>query len=88
MKKVLGAAVAAVFVLSISASSASAQGFTAFSLIGHASIVSYCENRELTKEEAAGTAIGFSSVWKAMRDCQANRAKMQAAQAAPSAKKK
>jgi hypothetical protein len=83
------AAIALVAGLAVSASSgiAHAQAGSAVGLIFHSSIVSYCEGRELTQEEAQGTAIGLSSVWKAMRDCQENRAKRQAAAAAAAKKK-
>jgi len=83
MKKLACAALAAGFVVSASAVPASAQGFSAFSLIWHSSIVGHCEGRELTQQEAAGTAIGWSSMWQAMRDCEANKAKRAAAAAAP-----
>lgn len=79
MKKFVCASLAAGFALSMSGVPASAQGVSAFSLIMHSSIVARCENRELTSEEAAGTAIGFSSMWKAMRDCRENMAKREAA---------
>ena len=86
MKKFAYAALAAGFVLSVTGVPAHAQGFSAFSLIMHSSVVGHCEGRELTQQEAAGTTIGFSSMWKAMRDCQANKAKRETAQTA--AKKK
>jgi hypothetical protein len=79
---------AAGLALSASSGSAFAQAGSAIGLIFHSSVVSYCEGRELSQEEAAKTAIGFSDMWKAMRDCQENRAKRQAAQAAAEAKKK
>jgi hypothetical protein len=85
MKKMACAAVAAGFVVTASAVPASAQGFSAASLIWHSSVVSYCEGRELTQQEAQGTAIGWSSMWQAMRDCDANRAKRAAAEAQKSA---
>ena len=44
--------------------------------------------RFATQEEANKTALGFGDMWKAMRDCQANKAKREAAQAAAAAKKK
>jgi hypothetical protein len=78
MKKFVLAAVAAGIVFSASGVTASAQGLSAFSLIMHSSIVARCENRELTSQEAAGTAIGWSSMWKAMRDCRENMAKREA----------
>jgi hypothetical protein len=78
MKKFALAALAAGVVLSMSGVPASAQGLSAFSLIMHSSIVARCENRELTSQEAAGTAIGWSSMWKAMRDCRENMAKREA----------
>jgi hypothetical protein len=78
MKKFALAAVAAGIVFSASGVPASAQGLSAFSLIMHSSIVARCENRELTSQEAAGTAIGWSSMWKAMRDCRENMAKREA----------
>jgi hypothetical protein len=79
MKKFACAALSAGFILSVSEIPASAQGVSAFSLIMHSAIVSRCEGRELTQQEAAGTAVGFSSMWKAMRDCQENMAKREAA---------
>lgn len=88
MKKFAAIALAGGLFLSTLGTQASAQGFSAVSLIWHSSVVSYCEGRELTQQEAQGTAIGFSSMWKAMRDCQENRAKRQAAQAAQAGKKK
>lgn len=87
MKRIMTGAFLAAMALTVWSGSASAQGVSAFSLIMHSSIVSYCENRELTNEEAAGTAIGFSKMWQAMRDCQANRAK-RAGQTAASQQKK
>lgn len=87
MKKFACAALAAGLVSSVAGVPAHAQGFSAFSLIMHSSVVGHCEGRELTKEEAAGTTIGFSSMWKAMRDCQANKAKREAAQTAAKKKK-
>ena len=78
MKKFALAALAAGVVLLASGVPASAQGLSAFSLIMHSSIVARCENRELTSQEAAGTAIGWSSMWKAMRDCRENMAKREA----------
>lgn len=87
MKKSANVALAAGVLVMASGVSASAQGLSAVSLIWHSSVVSYCEGRELTQEEAQGTAIGFSKVWQALRDCQANRAKREAAQAAASKKK-
>jgi hypothetical protein len=81
MKRLACAALAAGFVLSFSGVPVSAQGVSAFSLIMHSAVVARCENRELTNEEAAGTAIGFSSMWKAMRDCRENMAKREAAAA-------
>ena len=82
MRLFLMAALTAGIALSAASGTASAQGFSAFSLIWHSSVVSYCEGRELTHEEAAGTAIGFSKMWQAMRDCQANRTKRAAGQPA------
>jgi hypothetical protein len=39
-------------------------------LIVHSSIVSKCQNRQLTQEEAQGTALfPFLNIWKAMQDC-------------------
>jgi hypothetical protein len=78
MKKFALAALAVGVALSASGVPASAQGLSAFSLIMHSSIVARCENRELTSQEAAGTAIGWSSMWKAMRDCRENMAKREA----------
>jgi hypothetical protein len=78
MKKFALAVLAAGVVSSASGIPATAQGLSAFSLIMHSSIVARCENRELTSQEAAGTAIGWSSMWKAMRDCRENMAKREA----------
>lgn len=76
MNKFTFAAVAAAFALSVSSCPASAQAGSAVSLIVHASIVSKCQNRQLTQEEAQKTAIlPFSSIWKAMKDCQTAGAK-------------
>jgi len=88
MKSIVGVALAAGLALSVSSIPASAQGFSAFSLIMHSSVVGHCEGRELTQEEANKTALGFGDMWKAMRDCQANKAKREAAQASAAAKKK
>ncbi len=89
MRLLLTAAMLAGLGLAVSGGAASAQGFSAISLIWHSSVVGYCEGRELTHEEAARTAIGFSGMWKAMRECRENRAKAAAAQArAAKAKKK
>jgi hypothetical protein len=92
MRNVAYAALAAGVLVSGSAISASAQGFSAATLIWHSAIVSHCEGRELTQAEAQGTAIGWSSMWQAMRDCEANKAKRaaaaQAAAARPAAAKK
>jgi hypothetical protein len=82
MKKVAYAALAAGMWMSIAAVPAQAQGFSAVTLLWHSSIVSHCEGRELTQAEAQGTAIGWSSMWQAMRDCEANKAKRAAAAAA------
>jgi len=82
MKNVAGAAVAVGVLLVASAIPASAQGFSAVTLIWHSSIVGHCEGRELTAAEAQGTAIGWSSMWQAIRDCEANKAKRAAAAAA------
>ena len=76
---ILGVTLAAGLALAVSSLPASAQGFSAVSLIWHSSVVSYCEDRELTKEEAMGTAVGWSKMWQAMRDCQENRARRAAA---------
>jgi len=82
MKKVAYAALAAGVLMSVSAVPALAQGFSAVTLIWHSSIVGHCEGRELTAAEAQGTVIGWSSMWQAMRDCEANKAKRAAAAAA------
>jgi hypothetical protein len=89
MKKLAYAAAAAVAVLSASAIPASAQGFSAVTLMWHSAIVGHCEGRELTMAEAQGTAIGWSTMWQSMRDCEANKAKRAAAPkpAAAAAKK-
>jgi hypothetical protein len=87
MKSVYAAAFAAGVALIASSIPASAQGFSAVTLLMHSSVVSYCEGRELTQQEAQGTAIGWSTMWQSMRDCQANRAKRDAAQAAAAKKK-
>ena len=84
----VGMALAAGLSLSVSSVPASAQGFSAVSLIMHSSIVGRCEGRELTQQEATRTAIGFSDMWRAMRDCRANMARREAAVAAAAAKKK
>jgi hypothetical protein len=81
MKKLAGTAFVAGLAL-MASSPSFAQGFSAVSVIVHSSVVGYCEGRELTQKEAEGTAIGWSTMWQAMRDCQANRAKRQAAPAA------
>lgn len=86
MRTIFAAAFAAGLILSASGVPASAQGFSAATLIWHSAIVSHCEGRELTQKEAQGTAVGWSSMWQAMRDCEANKAKRAAGQAA--AKKK
>lgn len=91
MKKVAYAALAAGVLMSVSAAPASAQGFSAVTLIWHSAIVGHCEGRELTAAEAQGTAIGWTSMWQAMRDCEANKARRAAAAAKPApraAKKK
>lgn len=85
MKKVAYAALAAGALLTVSAIPASAQGFSAGTLIWHSAIVAHCEGRELSTAEAQGTAIGWSSMWRAMRDCEANKAKRAAAAAKPAA---
>ena len=83
MRNVAYAALAAGVLVSASAVPASAQGFSAVTLIWHSAIVGHCEGRELSQAEAQGTAIGWSSMWQAMRDCEANKAKRAAgAQAA------
>jgi hypothetical protein len=82
MKAILAAAFSAGLILAASSISASAQGFSAVTLLMHSSVVSYCEGRELSQKEAQGTAIGWSSMWQSMRDCQTNRAKREATQAA------
>jgi hypothetical protein len=82
MKKLAYAALAAGVLTSVSAATAQAQGFSAGTLLWHSAIVSHCEGRELTAAEAQGTAIGWSSMWQAMRDCEANKAKRAAAAAA------
>ena len=79
MKNVAVAALAAGVLVSVSAIPASAQGFSAVTLIWHSAIVGHCEGRELSQAEAQGTAIGWSSMWQAMRDCEANKAKRAAA---------
>lgn len=81
-------ALAAGLSLSVSSVPASAQGFSAVSLLMHSSIVSRCEGRELTQAEATKTAIGFSDMWRAMRDCRANMARREAAAATAAVKKK
>jgi hypothetical protein len=88
MKKVLSVALAAGFVSVAGAVPASAQGFSALSLIVHSAVVARCEGRELTQQEANMTALGFSGMWQAMRDCRENMAKREAAAAAAAAKKK
>jgi hypothetical protein len=88
MKKLAYAALAAGVLMSVSAVPASAQGFSAVTLLWHSSVVSHCEGRELTQAEAQGTAIGWSSMWQSIRDCEANKAKRAAAAQAAAAKKK
>jgi hypothetical protein len=92
MKKLVFAALAAGVLMSVSAVPVQAQGFSAVTLIWHSAIVGHCEGRELSAAEAQGTAIGWSSMWQSMRDCEANKAKRaagaQAAAAKPAAKKK
>lgn len=88
MKLLVAVATAAGLALSVSGVPAAAQGFSAISLIMHSSVVGHCEGRELTQQEAARTALGFGSMWQAMRDCRENKAKREAAQAAAAAKKK
>jgi hypothetical protein len=88
MKKFATSALAGALALSALSTPAFAQAGSAIGLIFHSSVVSYCEGRELTQDEASKTAIGFSSVWKSMRDCQENRAKRLATEAAQAAKKK
>ena len=85
MRNVAYAALAAGVLVSGSAIPALAQGFSAVTLIWHSAIVGHCEGRELSQAEAQGTAIGWSSMWQAMRDCEANKAKRAAATAKPAA---
>ena len=85
MRNVAYAALAAGVLVSGSAIPALAQGFSAVTLIWHSAIVSHCDGPELTQAEAQGTAIGWSSMWQAMRDCEANKAKRAAATAKPAA---
>ena len=85
MRNVAYAALAAGVLVSASAVPAAAQGFSAVTLIWHSAIVGHCEGRELSQAEAQGTAIGWSSMWQAMRDCEANKAKRAAATAKPAA---
>jgi hypothetical protein len=84
----LSVALAAGCLLAAEAVPASAQGFSAISLIMHSAVVARCEGRELTQEEANMTALGFSGMWQAMRDCRENMAKREAAAAAAAAKRK
>jgi hypothetical protein len=75
MKKIACAAVAASFAVSVSSVPAFSQA-AGLGLIIHSSIVSKCQNRQLTQEEAQGTAIfPFLNIWKAMQDCQKPGAK-------------
>lgn len=70
MNKFACVAAAAVFAISVSSVPALAQAGTGLGLIIHSSIVSKCQNRELTQEEANKTIIlPLSSIWQAMRDC-------------------
>jgi hypothetical protein len=86
MRHVAYAALTVGVLMSVSAHPVQAQGFSAVTLLWHSSIVSHCEGRELTQAEAQGTAIGWSSMWQAMRDCEANKAKRAAAAQAAAAK--
>ncbi|HEY7460179.1 MAG TPA: hypothetical protein VH765_15660 [Xanthobacteraceae bacterium] len=73
MKKVACAALAATFAVSLSSAPALSQGL---GLIVHSSIVSKCQNRQLTLEEAQRSAIfPFMNIWKALKDCQTASAK-------------
>jgi hypothetical protein len=69
MKKLACAALAATFAVSVSNGPAFSQA-AGLGLIIHSSIVSKCQNRQLTTEEAQGTALfPFMNIWKAMQDC-------------------
>jgi hypothetical protein len=68
MKKIACAALAASFVSVSSVPAFSQAG--GLGLIVHSSIVSKCQNRQLTLEEAQGTALfPFLNIWRAMQDC-------------------
>jgi hypothetical protein len=55
----------------VSTSPAAAQAGTGLGLIIHSSIVSKCQNRQLTQEEAQKTVwMPLTTIWQAMRDCQ------------------
>jgi hypothetical protein len=69
MKRIACAAAAAMFAVSISSVPAFSQA-AGLGLIIHSSIVSKCQNRQLTQEEAQGTALfPFLNIWKAMQEC-------------------
>jgi hypothetical protein len=69
MKKIVCAVTAATFAISVSSIPAFSQA-AGLGLIVHSSIVSKCQNRQLTQEEAQGTALfPFLNIWKAMQDC-------------------
>ncbi|MEX2129614.1 MAG: hypothetical protein WD871_15430 [Xanthobacteraceae bacterium] len=70
MKKIAYAALAAAFAVSVSAVPAAAQAGTGLGLIIHSSIVSKCQNRQLTQEEAQKTMwFPLTGIWQAMKDC-------------------
>jgi len=70
MNKFACVAAAAAFAISVSSVPAFAQAGTGLGLIVHSSIVSKCQNRQLTQEEANKTIIfPLTSIWQAMRDC-------------------
>jgi hypothetical protein len=69
MKKIACAVAAATFAISVSSVPAFSQA-AGLGLIIHSSIVSKCQNRQLTQEEAQGTALfPFLNIWKAMQEC-------------------
>jgi len=75
MKKIACAALAASFAVSVSSVPAFSQA-AGLGLIVHSSIVSKCQNRQLTQDEAQRTALfPFYNIWKAMKDCQTPGAK-------------
>jgi hypothetical protein len=70
MNKIVYAALAAAFAVSVSTVPAAAQAGTGLGLIIHSSIVSKCQNRQLTQAEAEKTMwFPLTGIWQAMKDC-------------------